>query len=430
MMPRDADPLGTEIVVPFARDAVDAAKRSTLAQARPSAEEILAGPGRARVQVDALLAPATDPPDVVEGLYPVDAGTLNGPGEQGKTTLALYEGVHIMLARPLYGHPIARAGAFAIVSAEDDRPTIEGRLGSICRALGLSDREVQLVANNCFIEDVSTRPARLVENLYGAPVRTTFADELIAKYRDAGLSFLHLDPLSLLGAPESLGNDGAAETLRTMRHLSRELRCCVRGAHHVSKEVSRNATIDQYAGRGGSALADNGRFNMQLVRLHERKFTVGKIPYRCPPAVTDLDIEAERVLLLAVHKHSYRKKRPAPIVLVRDGFRYDWHDALRADAKGNAEEAQKRLDVVAAAILAFIRAEAKKIPPQRHTANSLEAARARIPESPGRNELRDALVQLLNARRLHDVPRPPGEVRGAAKTYLSPEPAEHAPDRE
>lgn len=377
------------------------------------------GPEQSRVKWEALRGPAYIPPDVVEGLYPVDAGTLNGPGEQGKTTLALYEGAHIVLARTLYGHAIARPGPFLIVSAEDNRATIEGRLGAICREAGFSDREMQTIADNFHIEDLSDNPVRLIDNVYGAPVRTGLADTLIEKYRDAGLSFLHFDPLSLIGAPEALANDGAAETLRTMRYISRELKCCVRGAHHVSKEVSRNATIDQYAGRGGSALADNGRFNMQLVRLHERKFTVGKVAYRVPAVVTDADIEDERALLLAVHKHSYRKKRPAPVVLLRDGFRFEWFDAERADARGLAEEARKRQETVCEVIVGFVKEEGARVPPVRHTGRSLEDARQRIAETPGRNEIRDAVRTLLSTGRLFEVDRPKEEVKGAGKTYLS-----------
>jgi len=81
------------------------------------------------------------------------------------------------------------------------------------------------------------------------------------------------------------GNDGMAELMRTARMLKQELVASVRVVHHVSQNVARSNTWDQYAGRGGTAFADNSRSQHQIVRLTSRKFEHEGSNYTLPTDV-------------------------------------------------------------------------------------------------------------------------------------------------
>ena len=50
------------------------------------------------------------PPCIVENFYYADVGVFIAPGGTGKTTLVLFEAVHIALGLPLFGLRIANPG--------------------------------------------------------------------------------------------------------------------------------------------------------------------------------------------------------------------------------------------------------------------------------------------------------------------------------
>ena len=58
---------------------------------------------------------------------------------------------------------------------------------------------------------------------YGIVQPGALLTEIVAKYQEAKLAVVILDPTSLLGPGETFGNDGAAELLRICRYLSMEL---------------------------------------------------------------------------------------------------------------------------------------------------------------------------------------------------------------
>src|SRR6266536_3979937 len=109
---------------PLPDDEVDTVARS-VARYRPGADasrdeapEITVA--RARLPADWVEVQQQQPPFIVDGLLPKsEAGSLVGPGGSSKSTISLYESVHIILDRPLYGRAVLQPGVVLAVSKED-----------------------------------------------------------------------------------------------------------------------------------------------------------------------------------------------------------------------------------------------------------------------------------------------------------------------
>ena len=61
------------------------------------------------------------------------------------------------------------------------------------------------------------------------------------------------------GVGEARINDAEQGLIESMRIFRHYLGCCVQGVHHTGKANARDKALDQYAGRGGSALSDGAR---------------------------------------------------------------------------------------------------------------------------------------------------------------------------
>jgi hypothetical protein len=307
----------------------------------PKPTNYLVGPAEARPTMPQLVGTPYTAPMIVAGYLPQDAGGDVAPGGTGKSTLLIYEAAHIILGKALYGKVIERPGSALFITAEDNRDMVLGRLNAICRALELNKTQMEKVRKGFHVEDVSAKPAKLVvADRYGVE-RSPFVDEIVEKYKDAKLAVTVLDPTSLLGPGETSGNDGMAELMRTARMLSQELTSAVRMVHHVSQAVFRGGIQDQYAGRGGTAFADNSRGQRQIIIVRARKLEHEGSSYELPAEVSDVDIAAGRVLAIFVHKLSYAERDSTPIIVVRNGFTYRHVPMVRMDKSPIAEAARQ-----------------------------------------------------------------------------------------
>ena len=102
-----------------------------------------------------------------------DTALLLAAGGAGKTTLQLYEAVHIVLGLPLYGLTVVTPGSVLIVTAEDARELLVARLRQITTALGLSRDECRTVQRGIRILNLSDRIARLVVSDHGNNLQLT-----------------------------------------------------------------------------------------------------------------------------------------------------------------------------------------------------------------------------------------------------------------
>lgn len=277
-------------------------------------------------------------PQIVEWYLPEDAGGFVSPGGLGKSSIMLVEAVTIRLGRALWGRNVVRpGGATLIVTAEDRRPVVLGRLNEICTAMGLTAEEREHVRVGIYVEDISQHFVRLVSGCWAAGAMvfhpTPLVEELCSRYAGAELAQIVIDPTSLIGPGESFGNDGMGPLMQAGRMISERMHCAVRFLHHTGQAVARQGTHDQYTGRGGTAFADNARFLAQLVTVRDREFAWEELgaKFRVPGEATDGDLAMGRVRAILVHKLSYQPPFREPIFLLRRGWAFTH---LQSEAAG------------------------------------------------------------------------------------------------
>ncbi|KPF58488.1 hypothetical protein D621_05655 [beta proteobacterium AAP51] len=365
---------------------------------------------------------AMEPERLVVSGYMIanEAGGLVAPGGTGKTTLAIWEAVHIILGRPLYGLEVECPGPVVFVSAEDRKAVVVRRLSLIVAGLDLTDAEEAKVWRDFLVVDVSRMRFRLAARERYEVRPTAWVDALADKFGPLKPSYFHLDPVSLIGPGEEAGNDGMAELMRAGRNLASLTGAAVRLVHHTSKEGARNGTADQYVGRGGSAFADNGRFIHQLTRMvasSNEETTVGGVRYLVPPELgaSEDDYIRGRVLGLMRHKLSYGELDQTPIFIKRTGFGFTWQmgvpevseagRAMVTERKAARREAQR--DGAQEAMVEYLRANPETT---AHDAKNLTADDTGF----ARTANRAALDALLAAGRLIEVDKPG---RGGGKVF-------------
>lgn len=387
-------------------------------------DAIISGPESAMFSREELTGPPFEPPVIVDQYIPQDAGGLVAPGGTGKTTLALYESVHIVLGKSLYERKIVTPGAILFVTAEDSRKIIGSRLNRVMTDLGLDGPEKTIVRDNFFIEDFSAVSARLVSGTQqGQVVITPLVDKLIEEYAVSKISYCHLDPVSTLGPGETFGNDGMAEVMRAGRRIAAGLGCAVRWVHHVSKAVAREQTKDQYAARGGSAFADNSRFQHQLITINSRVIEFEGRNFLLPRQITDEQMESGDVTALLIHKLSYQKRERVPIFLVRQGFKFKHYIPVQTahEAEFSSEARMERVTRLAD----FIKKRAGE--GIKLTARALEVHRKELDMT--RDQLRAAIEEGRQRGHLVERELPKTEQKGAKKTYLDTDSPPIAPLR-
>jgi RecA-family ATPase len=343
---------------------------------------------------------------VVENYLFADVALLCGGGSSGKTSLLLWECLHVALGRPLYGLAVREPGPCLIITGEDSRERLLARLHCIMNALEppLTETEIHQVESGIVIWDVSGQSSRLIENdPAGEVMPTGFADAVIEAARPLSPVMVVLDPLISFHGSARL-NDTEQGVILEARRVVRGLNTCLRIVHHVGQNTARTGVMDQYAGRGGTALADGARMVAVLAPWNQNSKDT-------PPRTLQTG-DGVAVLKLARPKTSYAPPQ-SPIWIARDGYRFTW----ATDAPPPAPERQLAGD--ADQLLCFIRSELTQ--GRRHTRSTLEQARPDLGMT--RDRLRRALAELDVARRITDEPLPADQRRiGGRKSYLCPLP--------
>ncbi len=374
----------------------------------------------ARLPADWVEVEQQPPPFVVERILPEgEAGSCVSPGGGNKSTLKLFESVHIILGRDLYGRRVLKSGVVLCVSKEDRAELIDYRLKKICRGLRLSEAELRAVHKNFLRLDL--RGDAFMLQRFGAdriPFRSGDVSELLTAFEGEGIASAWFDTASRFGTGE--GNQEAAVSIDACTVLADGWRCTVELLHHVSQGIARTGTVDMHAGRGGTAFVDNGRFARQLVR-HADDAAPGAIAYRSPAGI---DPKAETLIRMHLVKLTGAKyDMHAPIWIER---RDDWEficaegdtgaRASSEDRKATARTEQAATDD--RAVLAFVTEQLGRTTPQRMSQNDLIETRQRIARGLSAHRVREAVGRLRLDGKLIEVELL-GKARGA-RTFLAP----------
>lgn len=335
------------------------------------------------------------PDCIVENYLFADVAVIVAPGGSGKTTLLLYEAIHIALGLPLYGLEVRKPGPVLIISAEDSREMLVARLRLMAKAMNLGEDKIAIVMSSVRISDVSGRCFKLTTLTNDIVVPAPQADVIIAECRDLKPVLVAIDPAVSFGIGEARINDAEQGLVEAARRIRSELNCCVRYVHHTGKQNARDKAVDQYAGRGGSALPDGARMVAVLQPLTPKEWS----------AATGKSLEERETGMLLVRPKLSYCPPASDILIARNGYAFSHTTRAKhdPDAKLRAD-CERIVDVLVAGLDKGT----------RHTQRSLEALNLMT-----RVDLRDAVSLLVAEGRVQYAPVPDRQ-KGGRNTYLQP----------
>lgn len=330
---------------------------------------------------------------VHEYLY-ADVAVMVAAGGVGKTSLKLFEAIHIALARPLYGLTVEKPGPVLILTAEDSREMLVARLRKIASEMDLTHDERRIVREQVRISDVSGTGLKITRVADDVVALNDTVDQLIEGCRTFKPVLIVIDPAVSFGVGEARVNDAEQGLIEAGRKLRNALNCCVQFIHHSGKANARDKAVDQYAGRGGSAFADGARMVHVLAPL---------TPAEWLQETGDTLQAGETGLILARPKMSYCPPQP-PLFIKRKGYRYEAVTAAAADPEAATRERAFKL-------LEIIRAECNQGRyPTRNTLEHMELGMSRA-------QFRGAIGWLYSRNLIEERDRPNPPSKGA-RTYL------------
>lgn len=271
---------------------------------------------------------------IVPDLLYADVRIRNAAGGTGKTTMALFEAATVAMGRQLWGRDTGDTRRTVIITREDSREILAARLREVMRGMGLTDGDMAHVLNMVRIVDVSGERFRLstVIDDVVEPHQANI-DWLTTQLESLKPDWLIFDPLVSFGVGEGRVNDAEQGLIEAFRIFRNRLDCCVEGIHHTGKANAREKTLDQYSGRGGSALADGARMVvvMQPLETGEWEKTTG----------TSL-MDGESGIVMALPKLSYAK-RQEEVYIARSGYRFEMVRASKRTPEQSAKDAADKV---------------------------------------------------------------------------------------
>jgi hypothetical protein len=259
----------------------------------------------------------SQPPIIDRWIYE-DVGCFIAPGGTGKTTLLLFQAIHLVLGRELFGHEVTNPGPVVILTAEDSRESLVARLRQMCAQLQLTEQQVNAVREDIIITDVSGRGIKLTKVEKDVVMPSAVLDKLIVNIGVINPSLLIVDPMVSFGVGESRVNDAEQGMIDAARRIRNAARCAVLYVHHTGKANARERTLDQYSGRGGSALADGSRMVHVLGRLTADEWT---------EATGDQLDEVDAAFVLSRPKMTWCAPQP-DIYIKRHGYIFHRYDHI------------------------------------------------------------------------------------------------------
>lgn len=347
------------------------------------------------ITIEELRQARLTPRVILDHMLYADVRTRIAAGGTGKTTVAMFEAVTLALGRELWGRIPERPVRTAIVTREDGRQILVARLREIAYAMQLGAGELDQVLENVLILDLSSVPfrlSRMVEDVVYP--HSENLDQLTASLQAWAPDWIIFDPLVSFGVGESRVNDAEQGLVEAFRILRNRLDCCVEGIHHSGKANARDKNLDQYAGRGGSALSDGCRMVAVMQPLTPEEWL----------KETGTKLEpGDSGIVMALPKLSYAKPQDS-IFIRRTGYRF----TMEAPTRRTPEQ---RTEAQVEQVLQFIKHEFDQ--GRRYSNTDLENSVNKL--SMSRNELRAAATALkVSGRVIYHL------VNGKAGSYYEP----------
>jgi len=230
---------------------------------------------------------------------------INAPGGTGKSAFVAAVAAHGASMKPL-GKTFDGRIKSVIVTYEDSSDVYMRRLDSF------DGIKHDLIKENVRVVSANRIPAEShfwVERV-GSSIQATGAASMLGDLLEGfAPDIVFLDTLSQLNGGDE-DNATFAKIVKSASLLAEKLNCCVVLIHHTGKDVARAGIIDQYSGRGGSAVSDNARSVIQLINVDgetAKKIWKGKI----------FEVRDDQNVVAAVHVKSNYAMAAEPIAFVR-----------------------------------------------------------------------------------------------------------------
>lgn len=327
-----------------------------------------------------VAAASLTPREIVPGLLYADVRLRAAAGGVGKTTMMLHEAVLLALGRPVWGSRPAREVRTTVVTREDNRKRLLARLREICMAQGLTLAQQDAVFERVAIVDLSGEPWRLTAVVQDVVVpRTDAIDDLVGEFTPFAPDWIVFDPSVSFGTGEARTNDAEQGLIEACRILRNRLDCCVELIHHTGKQNARDGARDQYAFRGGSALADGARM-VAIVNTLEPDAWQRETGLALP--------DGNDGIVMSLPKLSYAR-RPADIYVARRGFHF-------SQVLPSRQSPEQRRNAHAEQVLRFLQDQAQQ--GAHYSTGTLEDVRETL--GLNRKEVRAAVGVLLATGRI------------------------------
>ena len=347
------------------------------------------------ISEEEMAAAELTPRCIVQDYLYCDISVLVGVGGVSKTTLILYEAIHLVLGRELWGLEVKTVGRVLVVTAEDPRERLVARLRMMMDAMGLSDEERAIVRRNVVTWDVTSSNPRLklasMKNGMLSPAK--IVSDIAAAYKGDPPIMVVFDPLVSFGVAENMVNDNEQALIDAGRVLIGQLGCCVRFVHHTGKQggqIKKVEEMHQYMGRNGSALPDGARMVAVLASFDAKSAAPPGFPIS----------EGQDLVVLARPKVSFAPPRRPTIYLRRRGFVFDYYSGRAADPAATAERSLL-------AAMRTLTGRNQEMGPNSRAGNYVVRAVMRLQECQGldQNAIEVALEALQRAKKVWLVER-------------------------
>jgi hypothetical protein len=206
-------------------------------------------------------------PQNFKDFSPRDITLFTADGGTGKTTLLLNEAVCLALGKPFLGFDCLNIGKTLYLTGEDNPRKYYGLVGNICENMGLSDEEMQVVANSLVIKE--ERNMCVVSQDYGGFIIPNH-NALNTLYKACDKmkpSMIVIDPISMFWGMEAALNDMTKAVAKFAAFLRDYSDAQIVIVNHMGKQSSQGKDLSQFSGRGGSALPSHSRIVRSMIKM-------------------------------------------------------------------------------------------------------------------------------------------------------------------
>jgi RecA-family ATPase len=286
---------------------------------------------------------------LVDGLIPQGiAGTIYSAGGSGKSTLALDLGIRVAIAEVfktnwLGKYGVQTGGKVLYFSAEEPEEVLHNRIHGLAASIAGEIGEemgyvLRLAGENLFIVNLWGSAKQLFEVKTNSISPTDEYKRIYSTMQAGGVKLVIFDTRSRLSGAEGAGNAIVSQEVAHFEKLAAKFGATVLILHHTNKSSYGNDTHSGAAQRGESAFLDCLRFGLYLQTMTDEVAAQNGIG------------EADRPQYLIVsHSKGNYTTMQEPIILHRDGWRFDLTD-IKPKTSSDARKAKREAADMAAVV--------------------------------------------------------------------------------